>query len=252
MLTEEEIAALQESAPETPSPVTAEDTEPPKREQARFTEVDLNRVRQQEKDKLYPQINELKEELSLLRKEREDRQAAERSAKEAAEAETRRKAEEEMDVRQLLQAKEQEWAQRMESERQERERAIAMLEQERKLAEVQNYRLRRIEAERDNILPELIDLVSGNSPEEVEESIAGLRARTERILESAQGAIAAQRGTAATQGTRVTLPPAGPLDASTGQRTFTPDEIRNMSTQEYAKYRGSLIGNPGEGQGLFG
>ena len=40
-----------------------------------FTEEDIRRARETEKSKLYPQIDSLKEEVSLLKKEREERQA---------------------------------------------------------------------------------------------------------------------------------------------------------------------------------
>ena len=73
-----------------------------------YTEEDLKRVREQEKSKLYPQIDSLKEELNLLKKEREERLAQMQAEKAAAEEEARKKAESEMDVRQLLEVKEQE------------------------------------------------------------------------------------------------------------------------------------------------
>jgi len=77
-----------------------------------YTEEDLKRVREQEKSKLYPQIDSLKEELNILKKEREERLSQMEAEKAAAEEEARKKAESEMDVRQLLEVKEQEWAQK--------------------------------------------------------------------------------------------------------------------------------------------
>ena len=138
-----------------------------------YTEDDLKKVREQEKSKLYPQIDSLKEELTVLKKEREERlaEAAARAAE--AEAEAKKKAEAEMDVRQLLEAKELEWAQKLEAERAERERAFTLLERERQYAELSEYRTRRLEDERDNIMPELVDLISGNTPDEIENSITG-------------------------------------------------------------------------------
>ena len=54
-----------------------------------YTEEDLAKVRSQEKEKLYPQIDKLKEEVDSLRREREEeaaRRAADESAKAQAEA----------------------------------------------------------------------------------------------------------------------------------------------------------------------
>ena len=146
-------------------------------EQKGYTEDDLKRVREQEKSKLYPQIDSLKEELNLLKKEREERVAAAEAAKADAEAVAKRQAESELDVRQLLEVKEKEWAAQLDEIRQENARKDALLERERQYAELTNYRNRRLEEERDNIIPELVDLISGNNPDEIEQSITNLRDR---------------------------------------------------------------------------
>ena len=216
-----------------------------------YTEEDLKRVREQEKSKLYPQIDSLKEELNLLKKEREERLAQMQAEKAAAEEEARKKAESEMDVRQLIEVKEQEWAQKLEAERLERERAFT-LERERQYAELTEYRNRRLEDERDNIMPELVDLISGNTPEEIEQSITGLRERSSRILESAQSAM--QNARKEMTGSRVTAPPTGPMDTNMEQNSFTAEQMAAMSVTEYAKYRGKLLGKSASdrGKGIFG
>lgn len=217
-----------------------------------YTEEDLKRVREQEKSKLYPQIDSLKEELNILKKEREERLSQMEAEKAAAEEEARKKAESEMDVRQLLEVKEQEWAQKLEAERLERERAFTLLERERQYAELTEYRNRRLEEERDNIMPELVDLISGNNPDEIEQSITGLRERSSRILESAQSAMQSARKEMT--GSRVTAPPTGPMDTNMEQNSFTAEQIAAMSVTEYAKYRGKLLGKSAmdRGKGIFG
>ena len=170
----------------------------------RYTDEDLAKARAQEKDKLYPQIEHLKEKLSLLEKDREERVSQEEAARRAAEEEARRKAEAEMDVRTLLEQKESEWRSQLEAEKAEREKAFALLEMERNFQDIQMYRAERIEEERDLIIPELIDLISGNSREEIEQSIAGLKERSSRILDSAQQAMQAARRDMT--GSRVTAP----------------------------------------------
>jgi DNA repair exonuclease SbcCD ATPase subunit len=237
-------------------PVPTETLVTPVKDQAlvdkAYSEEDLKRVREQEKSKLYPQIDSLKEELNLLKKEREERiaEAAARAAE--AEAEAKKKAESEMDVRQLLESKEQEWAQKLEAERLERERAFTLLERERQYAELTEYRTRRLEDERDNIMPELVDLISGNTPDEIEQSITGLRERSARILESAQSAM--QNARKEMTGSRVTAPPSGPMDTNMEQNSFTAEQIAAMSVTEYAKYRGKLLGKSAmdRGKGIFG
>jgi ElaB/YqjD/DUF883 family membrane-anchored ribosome-binding protein len=237
-------------------PVATDTVATPVREQAltdkAYSEDDLKRVREQEKSKLYPQIDSLKEELNVLKKEREERlaEAATRAAE--AEAEAKKKAEADMDVRQLLEAKELEWAQKLEVERGERERAFTLLERERQYAELTEYRTRRLEEERDNIMPELVDLISGSTPDEIEQSITGLRDRSSRILESAQSAM--QNARKEMTGSRVTAPPSGPMDTNMEQNSFTAEQIAAMSVTEYAKYRGKLLGKSASdrGKGIFG
>ena len=217
-----------------------------------YTEDDLVKVRSQEKNKLYGQLEKLKDQVDVLSREREDKLNQHTAEEKAREAELRARQEADMDVRDLLKTKEQEWQEQLDRERQERERAFALLEREKTFAELQNYRQTRVEQERDNIIPELIDLVVGNTSDEIEASITGLRDRSSRILESAQSAMQAVRRDMT--GTRVTSPQSGPLDINTGNRQFTAEEIAAMPMNDYAKYRQQLLSDKAQGRnkGLFG
>jgi len=217
-----------------------------------YTDEDLSKVRTQEKDKLYPQIDALKTELAEIKRQREEELAAKRAEEDARAAEERAKAEADMDVRDLLKQKESEWQEQLERERQERERAFAELDRERQYSELTSYKQQLLEAERDNIIPELLDLVTGNTPEEVSASIEGLKERSSRILDSAQAAM--QNARKEMTGSRVTAPPTGPLDINSEQRTLTAQEIAAMPMNEYAQYRQRLLSDKarGRGQGLFG
>lgn len=241
------------------SPVATENLSPeinPLVEQPKFEAVGnedlIAKAREQEKQKLYPQMERLKEELSQLRKEKEEKEAEEARLRAEAEADAKRRAEEEMDVRELLRSKEQEWNMQLEAERMERERAIALLDQERQFQELQQYRTQRVEDEREAIIPELLDLVHGSSADEIEASISSLKDRSSRILESAQQAMSSARRDMV--GTRTTIPAAGPLDTDSENRNFSPDDIKNMSLSDYQKYRERLLGSTANnrGRGLFG
>jgi len=221
-----------------------------------YTDEDLAKVRSQEKDKLYPQIDKLKEEVENLKKEKQEeaaRKAADEAAKMAAEsAKQQAQLEDELDAKSLIKVKEQEWSEQLERERTERERAFALLERERDFANLQSYKQTKLEQERDNIMPELLDLVSGNTAEEVDARLESLKERSARILESAQSAM--QNARKEMTGTRATLPPAGPLETNTEQRNFTAQDIASMSMNEYAKYRDKLMSDTarGKSKGLFG
>lgn len=226
--------------------------------QNQFTADDIAKARAQEKAKLYPQVEKLQEELAFLKKEREEREAleaervAKRQARDSERAAERKKQEEaELEVRDLLAKKEQEWATKLDSERQEREKAFALLEREREFQELSAYRQQRLEAERDNIIPELVDLISGNSRDEIEQSIAGLKERSAKIFDSV--AQVAQQSRKEMAGTRITSPASGPLDNDSDSRTYSPTDINNMSMADYAKNRAKLLGSgKNSGQGLFG
>lgn len=223
-----------------------------------FTADDLAKARAQEKEKLYPQVEKLKEELALLKQQQAERDAEEAKRKDErkkreAEAAKKKKEEEEaaLEVRELLKKKEEEWQAQLESERLEREKAFALLDQERRFQQLMNYRSMRLEQERENIIPELIDMISGNSEDEIEQSIAGLKAKSAKILEAVSQAGVQNRKEMV--GTRVTVPASGPLDNDSEQRTYSPDDITNMSMADYAKNRAKLLGaGNNSGQGLFG
>jgi hypothetical protein len=239
----------------TPAEVFAEETLLPNTDNVKDA---IQKARAQEKAKLYPQMEKLQEELALLRSKEQEREAkdaerkATRAAREAQAAAERKKQEEsELEVRDLLAKKEQEWASKLETERQERERAFALLEREREFQELSAYRQQRLEAERENIIPELIDLISGNSKDEIEQSILGLKERSAKIFDSVSQV--AQQSRKEMVGTRITSPASGPLDNDSDSRTLSPDDISKMSLADYAKNRAKLLGSSNNrGQGLFG
>lgn len=224
-----------------------------------FTVEDIERAREQEKQKLYPQLSRMEEEIARLSKEREERESREAIAeelrrKDADEADARRKAqqEEEMSAKDLLRQKEAEWQAQLDAERQERERAFALLHREQEFQALQETRQALIAREQDNIVPELLDLIQGNTPEELEQSAATLRERSARIFESV--AQAAQQTRQQMPGTRITVPASGPLDNNPDYVSTNPGDIANMSMADYAKNRQKLLGSAGtnSGQGLFG
>jgi len=224
-----------------------------------FTADDLAKAREQEKAKVYPKMEKMAEELASLKKQAEEvaakeaERTAQRVAKKAEEvAKAKQKEEEELSVKELLSKKEQEFQSQLDNERLEREKAFALLEKERQFTELMNYRQGRLEQERDSIVPELIDLIQGNSKDEIEQSIAMLKEKSSSILASAQAAM--QSAKQQMVGARVTAPASGPLDNDSEQSSYSPDSLRDMSMADYAKQRAKLLGSAASnrGQGLFG
>lgn len=208
----------------------------------RFTEDDLANVRKEEKDKLYPRIEEMRTELQRLREAEEERKRL-AEEQEAAEAEARQKAEEdELSAKELLLKKEEEWQNRFQTLEQEREQDRALLEKERQYNELRAYRESALAQAEDEIMPELRDLVQGTSREEIDQSIADMQERSRNILEQARSAVQQHRQQMPT--VRPTSPGnIGPLEErESAEQTVTPDDIRSMSMSDYAKMRDKLLG----------
>jgi len=217
-----------------------------------YTEEELNEARaavsEREKNKLYPTIDSLKSELEILKKDREERLAeAERQRLEAEEV-ARKKAEAELTTRELLEIKEKEWAAQLEEVRQEAARNRALAEREREYSELTAYRNRRLQEVQDDIMPELLDEISGNTQEEIEASIAKYSEKTARILAQAQSGLEDARRNLV--GTRPTLPPT--MENNSVQQKYSAEQFRDMSITEYAKIRDSLGMDRGSGKGIFG
>ena len=221
-----------------------------------YTEDDLNRVRSQEKDKLYTSIEELKTKVSAYEKEREE-QLARQQAKEAEEIAVREAAEkarllEESTAKDYAKETAEELRQQLARERQEREAAFALLDQERKFTELQTYRQQLIEQNRDSIIPQLINSIQGNTPEELNQSVAYWTEQSNSILGDVQATAQAQRQ--AMPGTRATNPGFGPLETNLESRQFTAAEIAAMPMNEYAKIRPQILSQRAQGKtsGILG
>ena len=156
----------------TPEVVAPEVSEPVAQS---FTADDLAKARAQEKAKLYPQMEKMAKELEEIKKTQAE-EAARKAEKaklreEEKIAKAKQKETEELSAKELLEKKEQEFQALLNAERLERENAFALLDKERKFQDLMNYRATRIEQERDSIVPQLIDLVNGNSEEDFNELI---------------------------------------------------------------------------------
>lgn len=233
--------------------------EAPPVEAPAFTQADIDAAkaaaRKEEKDKLYATQEALKAQnkafetdIRALRERAEAADAAEAEKAAARDAAKQAKFEEEASAKDLLKAKDAEWAARFdalnaerEAEKQAQEADKALVAKERAFLELRDYTVRRVTEVADTIAPELLDLVTGNTPEEIDASIATLQAKSQAILETVQAAQkaarAGQRGVSpAGYGTT------GPLDNDPGTKTLTLEELQKMPLAEYAKHRSALLG----------
>jgi hypothetical protein len=225
----------------------------------RFSAEDIARARQEEKDKLYGKISKIEEqnhrflaEIEEQRKAREAAQAVEEQRLKDVEAQARSLAEQDMSAKDLLAQKEQEWTSRFEQFEREREQERTLFAKEQEFNNLQTYIQKRVGEENENIAPELLDYVSGNTPDEVEHSIATAKAKTAAILESVQQAAIQQR--ASMRGVSPTgYSTTGPMDSDPGHKSYSLTDLRDMPMSEYAKIRGQLgVGQAAQNQrGLY-
>lgn len=236
--------------PATPAPEAAPAPAPaPSSPNSRFfTEEDIEAARKQEKDKLYGKVDKLQQQLDLFSQERE---AALREAQERAEAEAqalREREEAELSAKELLTKKEDEWKSQLNSVQEEWEKKFnalqaeseakeALLEAERKFQELEAYKARRLQEAQDEIAPQLIRFIKGNSEEEIEAAISDAITSTHAIMEEVQASLPQRPRTIPATGGA----PSGPLENATEQQTFTAAQIAAMSPAEYAQHRVSLL-----------
>jgi len=263
------IAGGSEAAPEAPAAPAASEPvitipvapeTPPSPPEARFTAEDLNKARKEEKDKLYPRLSSAEEGWKKAQEDIAGLQAAEQAKIEAAAAEARAQAEEdakkrweEQDAKTLIAETNAEWEKKFAALQEEQAQKDALLAKEREFLGLQNYAQRRVSEESANIAPELLDYIGGNNEAEIEQSITTAIAKTNAIVESIQAARQDQR--AGMRGVSTAgYSTSGPMDTEPGQKSFTIEDLQNMSAAEYAKHRGSLLGATAtqRDRGLFG
>lgn len=225
----------------------------------------IEQARQQEKQKLYGEIENLKgvksqfdalqQQVSSLTAEQEAKvaAAAEQARIEAAEA--ARKQWEEKDSKALLADATAEWEQKFAAMQQQAEAERAAFAKEKELADLKQFAQAAVTAaiENNEIAPELASFVTGNNPEEIAASLESVKKTSEALVANMQSAVQAQqiqrRGVAPTG-----YAPVGPMDMTEQTRTLTAEQIRSMPMSEYAKIRAQMPGvnRPDTNRGLFG
>jgi hypothetical protein len=207
-----------------------------------FSAEEVERMRQEERDRYQSQLqraDELQNELAELRRAEEERNKAEDKSRKDAERAEKKKQEEEMELRDLIAKKDAEWEAKLEEERQARQQALAVLEQERRHAGLQNYLSQQMLEKGELIAPQLRKLVAGNSEQEIDLKISELIEISESLLGDTQQLLQRQNAQRPTVG--VTAPPIGPVEMTPATRTYTPDDIKALTPEEYAAQRESLL-----------
>lgn len=202
---------------------------------------DVERARQEEKDKLYDRLKkaeesearlkDLEEKQSTLEKERKKQEKEAEEARLAAEREK-------MNAQELVESYKKEQEERISQMQESLERERLLREKERQYSELLDYKGRRMAEEGEMIMPQLRDFVRGSTPDEIDQSIETLKQRTASILGEVQDQFTQAR--AGMQGTHPTgAPPAGPMDLDNA-REITLEDLKAMSAEDYANNRTAL------------
>jgi hypothetical protein len=216
----------------------------------------LAKVRKEEKDKLYPEIEGLKTQVTELSasKQAEVAAAAEQARKDAEEA--ARKHFEESTAKDLLAQTRAEFEDKLAALQRERDEERALREKESQFNSLRDYTQSKVKEALDGnlIAPELAGLVTGNSVEEVDASLAQMRATTEALVANMQQAVQQVPAAPAPRGVSATGYAAGngPMEQIGGTRTLSPADIANMPMSDYAKLRSQLgVARESANRGLF-
>lgn len=250
--------------PGTLPPVTQPYTPPANTGGQFFTAEDIEKARREERDKLYGRISKtddkfktLEDEVAALRQTAQQREASESAARQAADEALRAQQQEELSAKELIKQRESEWQQRFEEMERKRENDRLIYEKDKAYQEMRNYIIRRSgeETSQGLIGPELIDFITGETPEQVEASIVILRDKTKRILEGIrEGQNQARAGMPGVSPSGQP-PVGGPLDNITGQQTqqLSAADIARIPMSQWHEARQQLgLGSGDSNQGLYG
>lgn len=204
-------------------------------------DTERERVRKEEKDKLYPEMQGLQAQVKTLSDAEEARQTELAAQQQAAAEADRLRQEAEMTNLERMQKIADDSAAALRAAQEETERERILRTREMELSQIREYRAGRLAQEADNIMPQFADFVRGNTREEIEASIEDVKGRTAAIVADVQQTTQGQRQ-------QLTMPVSGAPSVDPGtligaeqQRTYTNEELRAMTNDDYEKIRPQLM-----------
>lgn len=226
-----------------------------------FTAEDIAKARKEEKDKLYGKMQQIesgweaaKNDIAALTASKAAEVSAAAEAARVAAEEAAKQKWEEQDSKSLLADAQKEWQSKFDAIQAERDNDRVLFAKEQEFSALQQYAQNKVtEALQGNLIaPELADFVAGNTAAEIDASLELVKAKSNAIVEniaSAQVQAKAQmRGVSPTG-----YSTSGPMDTDPAHKSYSNEQLKNMSMAEYAKNRASLLGAasaPGN-RGLF-
>lgn len=237
--TVEQVREQQRAMTGAPAPTGQSVPMQPTGPAARWTDDDIERIRREEKDRLYPQLEEVKTQLQVLQEERETARRQAEEAETARLAAERAAEEEKMSARALVERRSEEWQQRFDDLQASIATERAVFDKERQYSALMEFKNAQLATVQDSIMPNLLKYIGGNNEQEILASIERAQQTTAEIL----GAVQEQQQQQWTgmRGTMPTQPASGPLESAQGARVYTAEDIEAMPMSEFIKQRGVLL-----------
>lgn len=253
-----------------------------------FTQAEVDKIREDEKNKVYGRLEEVQNELTQTREqigtlsaEAEARKKALEAEEQRLEAERKRQEEEGLSAKELVRRSREEWEQQFSAKEQEwntrwseaenaRLAAEAAAAKEREFTNLRDYVQQQITVHKDDIAPQLVPYIVGNTQEEVNASIQQAINTTNEIAAEMQQAMGLgqippnqqafvydqqnpQQVQVPGPGTRPFAPGAQVDPAGAQQQTYTAEQIAAMPMDKYAQFRQQAgIGGQSNARGLLG
>lgn len=208
-----------------------------------FTEADLIAAREQAarevEERVAARFAPMEEQLRTLTTEREAYQAEQARLAQEAAAAAEQQRQSELTAVQRLAEQQAQFEERQRQYEEDIRARDAVMEREQRYQANQTYRTNRLAEERSLIAPQFDDFIGGNSPEEIERSIAAAKAKTDDIV-----SMLGQQQTAFRQqqrGVAPTAPAIGPMDQAPGQTLVSASDLDAMDDATYAQNREVLL-----------
>lgn len=169
------------------------------------------------------------------------------------------------ELRLLIDQRTREWNRKFQAMQAEIQRKNELIHAQRNRVDMQTYIQRRLSEERDEIAPELIDFIQGDSVEQVEASISTAKAKTASILDGIREATSEYVPSATAQPEIPSQPQEQPQPQPQGQQltpeqrsAMTPFTVEQLAAVEpgseahLAMRRQYGLDKAGRGRGIFG
>lgn len=187
----------------------------------------IEKARKEEKEKLYPQLNEVKDEVKslqeLLREEKEEKERVKQEAEAKAEKQRQAKLSDSEKTLEAIKSLEEQ----LKEERAARLESDKRAEEYRRGETIRQYRERAIQAVEGKLIPEL---VTGNTEKEIDESIELAKVRYEELLDELKEEV----GDRVKHGMSTTNPDTEALEEEELEKSLSQvDQDKYLSDPEY-------------------